>query len=471
MGNLVLRILQLVHPVVVLRKAVAVLRLAVLELSEGVRKLLLRVRLGLVIFRPAVVQLLPGIRKLLLAVADLLPGIFQLLPGIRNFLLAIGVILLALGIVLLALLIVPLALLILRLAIGEFPIGIVQLCLRIGPLGMILLPAIGDFHFRVGDLFHGFGVNGIVPHLRPLTKKLLYAVLQLVPPQAVGIGIGFPHVRHGQEHLVVDLEVKTVFRDVYRSGHAAAAQRAGPPLIVEVVGEPCQSHDGVSTAVEQFPDILIVFLRHGQHPAQVLLQEILRVPQALAGSLGHPARRQLGEVDAFRQGVGLHDHLNSLLDLREKVGIYRTPGGSHVLPGGKSVHILPGKAQGGQEPEIIEFLLLQIFDSGSHHIRLAGPQSGEKADSQTHNGQNRQIASRALADFPQGGAKQRLYHSISSTGAGQSLMSTDSTVPFFTWITRSAMAVRALLWVMMTTVMPFFRLISCKSFRMDLPVW
>ena len=33
------------------------------------------------------------------------------------------------------------------------------------------------------------------------------------------------------------------------------------------------------------------------------------------------------------------------------------------------------------------------------------------------------------------------------------------------------MAVRALLWVMMTTVMPFFRLISCKSFRMDLPVW
>ena len=47
---------------------------------------------------------------------------------------------------------------------------------------------------------------------------------------------------------------------------------------------------------------------------------------------------------------------------------------------------------------------------------------------------------------------------------------TDSTVPFFTWITRSAMAVRALLWVMIITVMPSRRLITWRSLRIALPV-
>ena len=169
--------------------------------------------------------------------------------------------------------------------------------------------------------------------------------------------------------------------------------------------------------------------------------------------------------------MGLDHHLGALFDLREEVGEHRAPGGGHILPGGEGVHVVLGEPQGREEPEVVKFLLLQIFDPGGHHVRLAGTQSGEEAHPQAHDGQDRQIAPRALPYLPQGGAKQRLYHSISSTGAGRSLMCADSTVPFFTWITRSAMAVRALLWVMMTTVMPFFRLISCRSFRMDLPVW
>lgn len=40
----------------------------------------------------------------------------------------------------------------------------------------------------------------------------------------------------------------------------------------------------------------------------------------------------------------------------------------------------------------------------------------------------------------------------------------------FICITWSAMGVRALLWVITTTVTPFWRQVSCKSFSMDLPV-
>ena len=43
-------------------------------------------------------------------------------------------------------------------------------------------------------------------------------------------------------------------------------------------------------------------------------------------------------------------------------------------------------------------------------------------------------------------------------------------MPFLTRITRSAMLVSALLWVMMITVMPVFRPVSCRSCKMALPV-
>ena len=49
---------------------------------------------------------------------------------------------------------------------------------------------------------------------------------------------------------------------------------------------------------------------------------------------------------------------------------------------------------------------------------------------------------------------------------------------YLNWLSRQmgldgfkAMAVRALLWVMMMTVMPVDRPVSCNSFRMALPVW
>ena len=169
--------------------------------------------------------------------------------------------------------------------------------------------------------------------------------------------------------------------------------------------------------------------------------------------------------------MGLEDRLPAVPCLGEEVGVHRSSGRRHPLQPGEPLHVLLREAQGGEQAEVVEPLPVQVGHAGVHHGRLAHAQAGEKAHSQPHDGQNGQIAAQALADLPQGGAQERPYHSISSTGMGRSLHSTEVTVPFFTWITRSAMAVRALLWVIITTVMPFFRLISCRSFKMDFPVW
>lgn len=64
----------------------------------------------------------------------------------------------------------------------------------------------------------------------------------------------------------------------------------------------------------------------------------------------------------------------------------------------------------------------------------------------------------------------RRYHSISSTGVGCGLTCEDRTVPDLIRITRSAMAVRAWLWVMTMTVRPVWRQVSCSSFSTLLPV-
>ena len=63
-----------------------------------------------------------------------------------------------------------------------------------------------------------------------------------------------------------------------------------------------------------------------------------------------------------------------------------------------------------------------------------------------------------------------LYHSICSTGTICSFLRISVTVPFFTVIIRSAIAVIAWLCVMTTTVTPFLRQVSCSSFSTALPV-
>ena len=59
---------------------------------------------------------------------------------------------------------------------------------------------------------------------------------------------------------------------------------------------------------------------------------------------------------------------------------------------------------------------------------------------------------------------------MSSTGVGEGFTSLEMAFPLLMRMIRSAMPVKALLWVMTSTVRPVFRQVSCKSPSTALPV-
>ena len=63
------------------------------------------------------------------------------------------------------------------------------------------------------------------------------------------------------------------------------------------------------------------------------------------------------------------------------------------------------------------------------------------------------------------------YHSMSAMGVGAWLRLISVTLPLLNRMRRSAMGASAELCVMMMTVMPSRRQVSCKSCRICLPVW
>ena len=147
-------------------------------------------------------------------------------------------------------------------------------------------------------------------------------------------------------------------------------------------------------------------------------------------------------------------------------------------------------------------MAVQIPPAVSHHCRCHHHQPDEKSHAQRYNRQNCSISAEALPNFPiccfphrrfssfhvsspsaaprhkplfltiecLQSAPSILYHSICSTGTICSFLRISVTVPFFTVIIRSAIAVIAWLCVMTTTVTPFLRQVSCSSFSTALPV-
>ena len=169
--------------------------------------------------------------------------------------------------------------------------------------------------------------------------------------------------------------------------------------------------------------------------------------------------------------MGMTDRLGAVLRNIDKVSADGAAGGLHPVQLRKSRHILVGKAEGTDQAEIVQVQFINIGICRLENGWFGNTQSGKKAHAQGNDGEDGEIAPERTTDtaqhrFPQ----HRLHHSISSTGVTFAFFSCRSTVPFFTEITRSAIAVNALLWVMMTTVMPVSRLVSCNSFKTCLPV-
>ena len=156
---------------------------------------------------------------------------------------------------------------------------------------------------------------------------------------------------------------------------------------------------------------------------------------------------------------------------RERIGALFSFADRHTRIGGDFVCICLVKSEGTHQTEIVHLVLLGVFVQRMYHRGLCQPQAAEKADAERNDRHDRQKPAEAAPDLAHCHFQHPRHHSMLSTGTGASLRCTPMICPLLTRMTRSAIAVRAELWVMMTTVMPFSRLCFCKSARICLPVW
>ena len=386
-------------------------------------------------------------------------------------------------------------------------LGLVQLGLAVGELGVGLLLGLLQLVLGLGD-----GVAGLViPQGGTLPGEGLELGLQLVDEGLVRVAVGLQLRRPGGDEVGVGVVVHGEGLDGQDEVgvHTAGAQGGGPPLNGEVQGRVGGAHDGdllhgQGVGVVPVPGVQGDGVPDGQPAGR---QEEGLCETFVLG-LGEAALQQGGLVDVLRPGVGeeLHHHL---LVGQGDQGVHRVSplGGldAILLPQGGDVVL--GEAQGGGDAQVHQLLGVEIGVGGGLHVRSGDPEPRQETHRQGGEDQQGEEPGEGVADLPQGVGHQAVvdpagdepvqkirkppegvgdpfhsassfpykscsdgYHSISSTGRGWGFKSSCSTWPFFTWMTLSAMGAMAVLWVMTTTVIPWWRQVSWRSLRICLPV-
>ena len=161
---------------------------------------------------------------------------------------------------------------------------------------------------------------------------------------------------------------------------------------------------------------------------------------------------QLYPVDIFgtvlpeRQAVEAGDDVRTFVDIGQFIGVIGGHHRLHALGFTQYRAVVLGQPQRRNHPEIHQAVFVEIVVHRQPHIRRGGEESGQKSDTESHNGENGQKPAQALPHL----AIKRLtecpfhgYHSILSTGVGFGLTSLDRIVPLLTRMMRSAMPVSA----------------------------
>ena len=207
------------------------------------------------------------------------------------------------------------------------------------------------------------------------------------------------------------------------------------------------------------------------------------VDHTLIGGSGHPSGQQYQTVQVGRvlgYGVGgqlLHPHHRQLfvpVPAGFQVCKLHRHHSLYALNTGNGVDVCLGQAQGGKHPQVKDVLPGKVFISGQPHTWGKAHQAGQHHDPQQHDAKQGDEAAEIAFEIPQDIFAitfcHDAHHSICSTGTGCLLTSLERIWPLRTWMTRSAMAVRAELWVMTITVWPVVRQVFCKRASTDLPV-
>ena len=286
-------------------------------------------------------------------------------------------------------------------------------------------------------------------------------------------GVNAPLFVQGEPDFRIVIQIQALFRHIEEGRHLAVADAGGPPLIVQVQGRVRRAHHRELRDGKAVQNILGVLPGDLQGASQGVIAHNVSVRQTLSRLFRHTSAGQGHGIDRHRELVDLIDRVVRLLLVMEQhVEADAALGFGHAVHFRNRGHVLGLKAQGGQELIVEKGMLIQKHLGCFDHGRLGHLQPREEAGAQGNDAQDGQVPPQAAPDLPDKvfSCRPTHYHSISWMGMGLGLVSMETTVPFFTWITRSAMAVRAELWVIMMTVMFCFRQVSCRRAKMAFPV-
>ena len=341
-----------------------------------------------------------------------------------------------------------------------FVVGL-QAVLILGKALVVFLPAIGKeafIPFLGQNLYLGFY----------LLRKVIHCLI-------VFICVGFVVPGHGDIYPGIVVHVKGIPGYVDIGSHRAVSQGGVIPVHVHKQRRGNIAYNGEGLVVEAFQRFRLVGVCNPELVVQGSSVLEVGICQTFVGGLRHPAFQKIYLIYLLGDGINLVNCLG--LGISHRTDDIHIDGPFHIHHLGKlfyRLRLLQAPAIVIEQGQVVHILSVHIIPGCFHHGNLAGQQSHKQAGTQCNNRHNGNIPAHGFPyGTPQVSSHHVLfhYHSISEILCGCSFRVSDTTVPFFTRITRSAMAVKALLWVMMMMVIPVFLPVSCKSCKMALPVW
>ena len=370
---------------------------------------------------------------------------------------------------------IPLLLLALQLSLAfiQLRFGGLKLLQRLLALRLILLKALVICRLSVLQLLPRLRLYGLIPALRQLFRQRFQGVRHVGQKLIIlGIVKGIIFIQFQSDLCIYPIQIKRTVCDIQIRRQGALSQRGAAPFKIHKNRGAAQADNGKFFHRQAVPRILFIGLGQGQGLSNVRVCIVEAVRQALSCPLRPPARLQLRHADLRRQteqakGQIVLGVLTAQKHIQGDGALRRS--NPRLLR--QRLHSLPGVSICVENPQIKQGLRVYVILRRRHHVAFGGTQSHQKTGAQRNDRQNGQIPTQRLLNgaaevSPHGPA----HHSISETGWGVGLIRDSTTVPFFTRTTRSAMAVSAELWVMIKTVMPVLRPVSCSSFKMAFPV-
>ena len=286
---------------------------------------------------------------------------------------------------------------------------------------------------------------------------------------SLGINLALPVCQPQIKRRII-FQRKRFRQDIYERRERPAADGGAAAFVVDVQDALGDADNGKFPPGKAVQCVRVVLSGQDDRFAEILFGIQQTVGQTFVRRLRQSAAFEPRKVDLRGQGQKPARLCRTVCDGCERVRALFTLAGFHARVGGESFCVRLVKADGADEPEVVHPVRLGIVVQRMYHCRLCQPQAAEEAHAQRDDRRNRQKPAETAADLAQCQLQHTRHHSMLSTGTGASQHRTSVICPLLTRMTRSAMAVRAELCVIMTTVMPFSRLCCCRSARICLPV-